>query len=131
MDQVTGTPQLVIRVDRGRWHVTASNVADVQRTIRAAVGGGSAGQVFEGIRRFDIFVRFAPEYRCTPDAIGRLLVHGPGKVRVPLSELAEIEEVVGPRQITRENTQRFITVQCNVVGRDIGSFVAEAQVTHR
>jgi cobalt-zinc-cadmium resistance protein CzcA len=128
VDQVTGTPQLVIRVDRGAVARYGMNVADVQRTIRAAVGGEVAGQVFEGIRRFDIFVRFAPEYRCTPDAIGRLLVHGPGKVRVPLSELAEIKEVVGPRQITRENTQRFITVQCNVVGRDIGSFVAEAQV---
>ncbi len=56
-----------------------------------------------------------------------ILIDGPGGLRVPLHDLATIEEVVGPRQITRENNQRFITVQCNVVDRDIGSFVEEAQ----
>jgi cobalt-zinc-cadmium resistance protein CzcA len=103
------------------------NVADVQQTVRAAVGGEVAGQIFEGIRRFAILVRFAPEYRSTKTAISNILVPGPGRVRVPLSELATIEEVVGPRQITRENNQRFLTIQCNVLGRDIGSFVEEAQ----
>jgi cobalt-zinc-cadmium resistance protein CzcA len=103
------------------------NVADVQRTIRAAVGGEVAGQIFEGIRRFDIYVRFAESYRETPEAIGDVLIAGPGKIRIPLSELALIEEVIGPRQITRENNQRFITIQCNVTGRDIGSFVEEAR----
>lgn len=59
--------------------------------------------------------------------IRRILVNGPDGLKVPLDELAVIEEIVGPRQITRENNQRFITIQCNVVERDIGSFVAEAQ----
>ena len=127
VDQVAGTPQLVIRVDRQAVARYGMNVADVQRTIRAAIGGEVAGQVFEGIRRFDIYVRFAPEYRRTAEDVGNLLVAGPGRVRVPLSALAAIEEVVGPRQITREDNQRFITIQCNVVGRDIGSFVEEAQ----
>jgi cobalt-zinc-cadmium resistance protein CzcA len=127
LDQVAGAPQLVLRVDRDAVARYGMNVADVQRTIRAAVGGEVAGQIFEGIRRFDIYVRFAPPYRSTPEAIADVLVAGPGNLRVPLSDLAEIEEIVGPRQITREGNQRFITVQCNVVGRDIGSFVEEAQ----
>ncbi len=126
-DQVSGAPQLLIRVDReamARWGI---NVEDVQGVIRAAVGGESAGQVFEGVRRFEIVVRFPEHARSTPAAIASLLVPAPGGATVPLEQVAEIGEVVGPRQITRENGQRFISVQCNVVDRDIGSFVAEAQ----
>lgn len=127
VDQVAGTPQLIITVDRQAVARYGMNVADVQKTIRAAVGGEVAGQIFEGIRRFDIYVRFAEAYRSTPSEIGSILVDGPGEVKVPLAELAEITEVVGPRQITRENNQRFITIQCNVLGRDIGTFVEDAQ----
>ncbi len=127
VDQVSGAPQLVIRVDRQAVARYGMNVADVQRTIRAAIGGEVAGQIFEGIRRFDIYVRFASAYRQTPETIGNVLIAGPKGIRVPLSELASISEVVGPRQITREDNQRFITIQCNVTGRDIGSFVADAQ----
>jgi cobalt-zinc-cadmium resistance protein CzcA len=127
VDQVAGTPQLIVTVDRHAVARYGMNVADVQNTIRAAVGGEVAGQIFEGIRRFDIYVRFAQPYRSTAQEIGNILVDGPGGVKVPLSELADISNVVGPRQITRENNQRFITIQCNVVGRDIGSFVEEAQ----
>lgn len=127
VDQVSGTPQLIIRVNRKAVARYGINVEDVQATIRASVGGEVAGEVFEGVRRFDILVRFAPEYRETVDSIQNLIVTGPGGLRVPLSELASVEEVVGPRQITREDNQRFVTVQCNVIGRDIGSFVEEAQ----
>ena len=126
-DQVTGTPQLRITVNReaiGRYGI---NVADVQDVIRTAVGGETAGQIFEGVARFDIVVRYASESRETPDAIANILVSSPSGVKVPLSELAHVEEIVGPRQITRQNNQRFITVQCNVRGRDMGSFVADAQ----
>ncbi len=127
VDQVSGAPQLLIRVDRDAIARFGVNVAAVQQVIRAAVGGEVAGQVFEGIRRFDILVRYAPAARSTPAAIGRILVSGPDGLRIPLADLATIEEIVGPRQITREQGQRFVTVQCNVVGRDIGSFVQEAQ----
>jgi cobalt-zinc-cadmium resistance protein CzcA len=127
VDQVAGTPQLVIRVNRQAVARYGMNVADVQDTIRAAVGGEVAGQIFEGVKRFDIYVRFAKPYRSTAAEIGNILVDGPGEVKVPLSELASITEVIGPRQITRENNQRFITIQCNVLGRDIGSFVEDAQ----
>lgn len=126
-DQVTGTPQLRINVRRDAIARYGINVDDVQEVIKSAVGGEEAGQVFEGIKRFDILVRFVPEARGTAEAIGRIILTAPGGVKVPLSELAEIKEIVGPRQVTRENNQRFITVQCNVRGRDMGSFVRDAQ----
>ena len=126
-DQVSGTPQLLIRVNRHAIARYGINVADVQEVIRAAVGGETAGQIFEGIRRFDILVRFIPEARSTPEQIGNILISASDDTKVPLSQLASIVELIGPRQITREQNQRFITIQCNVVGRDIGSFVEEAQ----
>lgn len=126
-DQVTGTPQLRIRIDRQAIARYGINVEDVQSVIRTAVGGETAGQIFEGIRRFDIFVRFAEEARDDAEAIKHILVAAPGGAKIPLDQLAVIEEIVGPRQITRENNQRFITVQTNVRGRDIGSFVADGQ----
>ena len=95
--------------------------------LKAAVGGETAGQIFEGIRRFDILVRFAPEFRSTPEMISQILIQAPDGNMVPLAQLTQIEEIVGPRQITREDNQRFITIQCNVIGRDIGSFVKESQ----
>ncbi len=126
-DQVSGTPQLLIEVNREAIARYGINVSDVQEVIRAAVGGQVAGQIFEGIRRFDILVRYAPRFRSTPEAIKEILVEGANGMKVPLEQLATIREIVGPRQITREKNQRFITVQCNVTGRDIGSFVEEAQ----
>jgi len=126
-DQVTGTPQLRIRIARQAIARYGINVEDVQNVIRTAVGGETAGQIFEGIRRFDIFVRFAEDARDDAEAIRHILVAAPGGAKVPLDQLAHIEEIVGPRQITRENNQRFITVQTNVRGRDIGSFVEEGQ----
>jgi len=127
VDQVAGTPQLQIKINRQAIAKYGINVADVQAVVKSAIGGETAGQVFEGIRRFDIVVRFKPAFRETKADIASLLIDGPNGLKVPLSELASIEEVSGPRQITRENNQRFISIQCNVSGRDIGSFVAEAQ----
>ncbi len=126
-DQVSGTPQLRITIDRAAIARYGINVEDVQRIIRTAVGGEKAGQIFEGVARFDIVVRYAPENRGTAEAIRHILVPSPTGAKVPLDGLAVIEEIVGPRQITREHNQRFITVQCNVRGRDIGSFVADAK----
>ncbi len=127
VDQVSGTPQLLIRVDRQRIARYGINVEDVQRVVRAAIGGEKAGELFEGIRRFDILVRYRQQDRADVADIRRLLVAAPGGARVPLAQLAEIRELTGPRQITRENSQRFITIQSNVVDRDIGSFVEEGQ----
>ncbi|MEQ8736107.1 MAG: CusA/CzcA family heavy metal efflux RND transporter [Rhodospirillaceae bacterium] len=127
VDQVSGTPQLLISPDREAVARYGLNIEDVQNVISAAVGGAEAGQVFEGIRRFGILVRFSEEFRDSPEKIGQILVKTPTGARVPLSQLADIREIVGPRQITRENTQRFVTVQANVVGLDIGTFVKLGQ----
>ncbi|MCB9466034.1 MAG: efflux RND transporter permease subunit [Candidatus Eisenbacteria bacterium] len=127
VDQVGGAPQLLIRVDRQAIARYGINVAEVQEVIHAAVGGEVAGQVFEGVRRYDILVRYEPRARETEAAIRDILVGGPDGLKVPLDELVTVSEIVGPRQITREDNQRFITIQCNVIGRDIGTFVEEAQ----
>lgn len=127
VDQVSGKPQLKITVDRHAIARYGLNLSDVQQVISTAIGGEPAGQIFEGIRRFDIFVRFAPEFRSDKQAISNLLISSPNGLQVPLSQVATIEEIEGPRQITRERNQRFITIQCNVLGRDIVSFVEESE----
>ncbi len=127
VDQISGAPQLQIRIDRKAIARYGLNVADVQEVVKAAVGGEIAGQIFEGIRRFDILVRFVPEARNTAESIQDILITAPDGTMIPLGELTTTEEIVGARQITRENNQRFISIQCNVVDRDIGSFVADAQ----
>lgn len=126
-DQVVGAPQIVVHPDRQAIARYGINLETVQNAISAAIGGITVGQVFEGIRRFDIYLRYEPEARDTVESIRELLVESADGTRVPLEQIATIEEVVGPRQITRENAQRYISIQCNVVGRDIGSFVEEAQ----
>jgi cobalt-zinc-cadmium resistance protein CzcA len=127
VDQVSGNPQIKIIVDRRKIARYGINLAHVQVVIKTAIGGENAGQIFEGIRRFDIFVRFAPEFRSSVADIKNLLIKSADGIKVPLSQLADIDELEGPRQITREQNQRFITIQCNVAGRDIGGFVAECQ----
>ena len=126
-DQITGAPQLVVSVDRaalGRYGLSVEEALD---TLSAAVGGAEAGVLFEGVRQFPVVVRFDENRRDNAQAIGRLILESESGARVPLSSVASIRTVVGPRQITRENGERFITVQLNVRGRDIGSFVADAQ----
>jgi cobalt-zinc-cadmium resistance protein CzcA len=127
VDQVSGTPQLVITPDRLAISRYGLNLVDVQDVISSAIGGIKAGQVFEGIRRFDILVRYQKQDRDSIEAIRNLLISGPDGIKVPLAQIATIKEIVGPRQITRENNQRFISIQANVIDRDIVSFVEEAQ----
>lgn len=126
-EQVLGQPQLLVRVDREAVARLGLNVDDVLSVVRDAIGGSGAGQVFVGQRRVDIFVRYAEQYRATPQDISRALVPTPAGGRVPLSQVAHVEEVLGPKQISREANQRRIVVQANVDGRDLGGFVAEAQ----
>ena len=126
-EQIVGSPQLVIQIDRQATARYGINVSDVQEVISAAIGGAIAGQIFEGIQRFNILVRYPEKYRGSKEAIEDILINSLTGAILPLSELADILEVVGPRQISRKNNQRFITVQCNISGRDIGSFVKEAR----
>jgi len=126
VDQVTGQPQLRIDLDRQALARYGISVDHIQQEIRAAIGGAPAGQVFEGERRWTIFVRYGEEDRDRPSDVSGLLVDTPEGGLVPLGQLARVETLVGPRQISREDNQRFITIQMNVRGRDIGSFVADA-----
>ena len=88
VDQVSGAPQLQIRIDREAIARYGINVADVQEVVRAAVGGESAGQIYEGIRRYDIVVRYREDARATAEAISDILIATPDGFRVPLDQLA-------------------------------------------
>jgi len=126
VDQVTGQPQLKITLDRGALSRYGISVEHAQLEIQAAIGGSTAGQLFERERRWDIVVRYGEEYRSTAEDVASLLIDAPDGSLVPVGQLASIETLVGPRQISRENNQRFITIQLNARGRDIGSLVREA-----
>jgi cobalt-zinc-cadmium resistance protein CzcA len=103
------------------------NVEKINQLVKTAIGGSVATTVFESQKRFDVQVRFPLEARRDIDVIERMLVQSPAGYNVPLGELAAIKEVEVPAQISREDSKRRLIVECNVRGRDIGSFVAEAQ----
>ena len=126
-DQITGAPQVIARIDReaiGRYGFAVEDALDA---MRAAIGGAQAGVLFEGVRQFPVIVRFREDARNSVESIRRVILTAPDGAQVPLGAIADVETIVGPRQITREDGDRFITVQANVRGRDIGSFVGEAQ----
>jgi cobalt-zinc-cadmium resistance protein CzcA len=127
VEQFTGQNHIQVVLNREQIARYGVNISDIQETIKVAVGGITIGQVFEEQKRFDIFLRFSPEYRRDIDQIENLLIKLPQEGQIPLKHLASVEEVVGPRVINRENNKRFITVQCNIRGRDIGRFVSEAK----
>ena len=128
VDQVSGQPQLRVDLDRRALSRYGLSVDHVQKEIQAAIGGAPAGQVFEGERRWTIYVRYAQAQRARPSDIRALLLDTPDGGLVPVEQVARVETLVGPRQISREDNQRFITIQMNVRGRDIGSFVSDAQM---
>jgi cobalt-zinc-cadmium resistance protein CzcA len=127
LEQIEGEAQLVIRADRDAMARYGVNVSDVMSVVQHGVGGEAATQVLEGKRRFDVYVRVARSQRSSADAIGRLLVPGSEDARIPLSQVAHIGVEEAPPQVSHEQGQRRVVVQCNVRGRDMGGFVAEAQ----
>lgn len=127
VEQFTGQNHVRIALNRPSLARYGVAIADVQETIEAALGGITVGQVYDGQKRFDIFLRYAPEYRNDIEQIEDLRVRVPSGGQVPLRQLADVAEEVGPRHIGREGNRRFITIQCNVRGRDLGSFVDEAR----
>ena len=134
VEQVTGLPVLSVIPDRDALARYGLSIDDVQGVVSTALGGSVAGQLFEGDRRFDIVVRFPEALRQDVAAIERLPIPLPasrqtvdGVTFLPLSELAKVEIVMGPNQISRENAKRRIVVTANVRGRDLGSFVSELQ----
>ena len=127
IEQEGNQAQLVVEINRPAAARFGINVSDVQRMIEAAIGGKPIGQLYDGVGRFDIVVRYAPLYRSSIEAVENLLVPSPGGGRVPLSELATIRLTDGPTIIQREDGKRQISVRTNIRGRDQAGFVAEAQ----
>ena len=128
VEQVSGLPVLNVEVDRAKIARYGLNVSDVLGTVEMAFGGKEAGEVFEGIKRFDLILRYPEKYRNSTKAIGDLLVTTPSGVKIPVAELTKkiaIEE--GPAQISHENSMRRIVIEMNVRNRDIGGFVTEAE----
>ncbi|MBU8923360.1 MAG: CusA/CzcA family heavy metal efflux RND transporter [Bacteroidales bacterium] len=126
-EQVDGQTQLQIIIDDEQVARYGLNGYRIQNMIQNSIAGIEVGQVFEGDRSFDITARFDEDFREDQTSIARMLIKTPDGFNVPVSELAEIKTVTGLRQISREDTRRYVSVQCNVRGRDNGGFVREAQ----
>jgi cobalt-zinc-cadmium resistance protein CzcA len=127
LERVAGTAYLEVEIHRDRIARYGTSVSDIQDILETAIGGKEASIIREGQRSFAAVVRFPEDVRSDPDRFGDLLVPTPGGQRVPLGQLATVRVVEGPAQVSRENGQRRIVVECNVTGRDMGSFVEEAQ----
>lgn len=125
VEQSFGQPQIQVIVNRAKCARFGVNVNEIQEIVEAAVGGKVVGQVYQGVRRFNILVRMQEEYRNTIDAISRLYVHTDTGSLIPLAELTEMKTVMGPVQINREKNQRKWMVQCNIRGRDMGNVVRD------
>ncbi|WP_139093011.1 efflux RND transporter permease subunit, partial [Pseudomonas sp. AU11447] len=134
VEQTSGLPVLTVNIDRQRAARYGLNVGDIQDNVSVAIGGREAGTLFEGDRRFDLIVRLPESLRSDIDALSRMLIPVPAPANatdsrigfITLGEVARLELVQGPNQVSRENGKRLVVVSANVRGRDIGSFVAEA-----
>jgi cobalt-zinc-cadmium resistance protein CzcA len=125
-EQMLGQPilQIAIKQDQiARYGIPAQKLLDIIESL----GSKEVGLVMEGQLRFPLTIRLPDQFRSSPEEIADILVAAPNGERVPLSRVADIRMVDGPRLISREWSQRRITLQCNVRGRDVGSFVADAQ----
>ena len=127
VEQVTGLPTLSIipkRTSLGRYGL---NVVELQDWVSAAIGGESAGLLYEGDRRFELVVRLPETLRRDIDRLAFLPVPLPNGDYIPLEEVATLDISPGPAQISRENGKRRVVVTANVRGRDLGSFVTEVK----
>ncbi len=122
-----GAAQLQIEIDRAEIARYGLNVADVREVVESVVGGSVVTELLDGPRRFPVMVRLPDAMRANADAVGSVLLTGRRGERVPLSRVARISETQAPEAINHENAERRLVVQTNVRGRDVGSFVAEAQ----
>ncbi len=124
---LSGAAQIEIGLDRDALARYGLHVNDVQQVVETAIGGTQVTEVLEGARRFPVVVRLPEAVRESPEAIADLVVAAPGGELVPLARLAEVRSAATPEAVNHENGERRLIVQTNVRGRDVGSFVAEAQ----
>ncbi|MDQ1469992.1 MAG: heavy metal efflux system protein, partial [Bryobacterales bacterium] len=125
---LSGVTELQVHADRAALARYGLNVSDVQAIVESATGGQRVSDMIEGQRRFPIAVRLPDHYRSDLDAMGRLLLQSSSGERVQLNQVANMTVAPGPEMVSRENGQRRIVIQSNVRGRDLGSFVAAAQL---
>ncbi|HKW57024.1 MAG TPA: CusA/CzcA family heavy metal efflux RND transporter [Candidatus Acidoferrum sp.] len=124
--RVLGQPNLNLTVDRTEAARYQINVADVQDAIQTAVGGNALTQVLQGEQRYDLVMRYLPQYRDTKEAIESIRLLSPSGTRVSLAQLCKIEEKDEGSEIYREENQRYIAIKYSVRGRDLGGAVEEA-----
>ncbi len=127
VEQTSGQTQLQIDLDSKQLARYGLSKQAVQSLVHHAITGREVGHVFEGEKVFRILTRFDESYRQDSDAVSAMLIPTPDGAQIPLHQLAHVRIATGLRQITREDTQRYVSVQCNVTDRDEGGFVAEAQ----
>ena len=127
IEKVSGQPTISIQVDRNRISRYGMNVSDVLALIEIAVGGKSATQIYEGNRALSLTVRLPENRRNSLEQLANALVATQDGVGIPLSQLADVSLESGPVQISREDGARRMGIEMNVHGRDIGSFVEQAQ----
>jgi heavy metal efflux system protein len=123
----TGQPNINVTVNRDQISRYGLNISDVQGVIQTAVGGTVATQVLDGEKRFDMAVRFQPQYRSDVEQIQKILVPTPDGYRIPIEALAKVKIEDGASTIYREENQRFIAVKFSVRGRDLGGTIEDAQ----
>lgn len=127
IDQEPSLPQLQIKINRKAAARFGINVADIGDLIETAIGGKAVTSVFVGDKSYDVSVRFIESVRGNPESISCLSVSSPGGARIPLADLAEITLGPGESVISREMGRRHLTVKLDLRGRDLASFLAEAQ----
>lgn len=120
-----GQPEFRIELDYGKMALYNVAAADANAVIEMAIGGKAASTYYEGYRKFDIRIRFLPEYRTADAEIGNLMVPTLAGTQIPIKEIADIRKVDGPILIFRDKNQRFIAIKFSVRGRDMGSTIAE------
>jgi cobalt-zinc-cadmium resistance protein CzcA len=121
-----GQPNINFEVDRDQAARYQINVADVQDAIQTAAGGAALTQVLQGEARYDLVLRYLPEFRTTKEAIENIRLLSPSGERVSLAQLCKIQEQDGGSEIYREGNQRYVAIKYSVRGRDLGSTVEEA-----
>src|SRR5580658_10339648 len=123
---VLGQPNLNVTVDRDAAARYQINVADVQDAVQTAVGGNALTQVLKDEARYDLTLRYLPQYRSTQEAIKNIRLLSPSGERVSLAQLCKISEEDGGSEIHREGNQRYVAIKYSVRGRDLGGAVEEA-----
>lgn len=125
--QSMGQPEIHVELEQDKMAVYGVSTSDCEAVIEMAIGGKAASTFYEGYKKFDIRIRFLPEFRMSEREIGDLMVPTLSGTQIPVKEIAEITKITGPILIFRDNNERYVALKFSVRGRDMGSTIAEAQ----